>query len=340
MLSLLRDLTGDSELGWREPPRSLIGGQWARIYAFRLRGSESPVPQGPLVLRLIPNHPDGQREFLVQSALANAGFPTPRVHFIGIWPSGEWRYAITDRAPGRPLSTPGLLGLRRVTLALADLMSTLHKMPLTHIRTLMTEGMVAPATLTACLAEIGAYARSSGQESLIHGHDWLLANQPIEGPLVICHGDVHPANALIEAGRVSALLDWSNVRLAPAEFDVSYVTLGSHASALARAVWLRPLIGWLGRRGAARFVAAYEHNAPVDRTTLPWYEALHSLRFLATLATGRLALASPGEERRNPANLIAPAFREYFRKVSGIELTTSDHEGAAALLTGPEQDHG
>jgi aminoglycoside phosphotransferase (APT) family kinase protein len=51
---------------------------------------------------------------------------------------------------------------------------------------------------------------------------WLAEHRPtVERRRVICHGDFHPQNLLVAHGRVTGVLDWPNVIVTDAEFDVA-----------------------------------------------------------------------------------------------------------------------
>lgn len=55
-------------------------------------------------------------------------------------------------------------------------------------------------------------------------HDWLVANQPVEGPSVIVHGDFRLGNAIHRGnGTIAALLDWELCTLGPRDADLSYL---------------------------------------------------------------------------------------------------------------------
>jgi aminoglycoside phosphotransferase (APT) family kinase protein len=50
---------------------------------------------------------------------------------------------------------------------------------------------------------------------------WLLVHQPSASLRpAVCHGDFHPLNILGENGKVTGVIDWVNVVVAPAEMDV------------------------------------------------------------------------------------------------------------------------
>ena len=44
-------------------------------------------------------------------------------------------------------------------------------------------------------------------------------------PPVLCHGDFHPGNVLLQGSRVSGVLDWDYAQISCAEFDLAYAML-------------------------------------------------------------------------------------------------------------------
>jgi aminoglycoside phosphotransferase (APT) family kinase protein len=52
---------------------------------------------------------------------------------------------------------------------------------------------------------------------------WLTENAPAPGPAGLVHGDFRIGNMLIEAGRVSAILDWELAYVGDVRFDIGYV---------------------------------------------------------------------------------------------------------------------
>ena len=87
------------------PPAPLAGGFWAALYAFRLERAPQEL-SGELVARVIPtDEAHCQREALMQTAAAAAGFPAPRIHLTGGRDAGLGRpYIIMDRMPGGTLA--------------------------------------------------------------------------------------------------------------------------------------------------------------------------------------------------------------------------------------------
>lgn len=88
-------------------------------------------------------------------------------------------------------------------------------------------------------------------------HDWLVANQPDEGPAGIVHGDFRLGNVIhAPDGSVAALLDWELCTLGPPAADLSYL-----------------LSWWADPSGTMRADAASAAEGFPDRATLvSWYE--------------------------------------------------------------------
>jgi aminoglycoside phosphotransferase (APT) family kinase protein len=212
-----------------------------------------------------------RREVMVMAAAAAAGIPVPRVLAEGIW---ENRPALLlSWMPGQLLPheleccpwSAWALGVQfgRVQAAIhaTPVPAALRRHPVSWI-----EWGEPDAALRDCLR------RSSDGE-------------------VLLHLDYHPANVLVENGRVSAVLDWANARAGDRRADLArtaailrFAPLAERPSlvtAIARrafvAGWRHGYRGMAGRvTGMAPFyawaAAVMRHDlAPrVRRTDLPW----------------------------------------------------------------------
>lgn len=56
--------------------------------------------------------------------------------------------------------------------------------------------------------------------------DWLIANEPRDVAVVLCHGDANFGNYLFEGTAISAVIDWEMAFLGTPECDLSFLTLG------------------------------------------------------------------------------------------------------------------
>jgi aminoglycoside phosphotransferase (APT) family kinase protein len=77
-------------------------------------------------------------------------------------------------------------------------------------------------TFEGYLASLERRRARAGLAGLAQPMQWLHEHRPPpDAPAVICHGDLHPQNILVEGGRVSGVLDWPNAVIADAAFDVA-----------------------------------------------------------------------------------------------------------------------
>lgn len=104
---------------------------------------------------------------------------------------------------------------------------------------------------------------------------------------MLCHGDMHPFNVLVDANRQTTVLDWSAAMLAPATYDLGFTSLVLAVPPLVVPRALRPVVRMAGRALSRRFVRAYERAAVcrVDRSSLAWHQRLICLRALVEVAS-------------------------------------------------------
>ena len=292
LLCVLHTLTAAPTLEYMDPPTRLTGGFWAELLAFELRDAPAGW-DGPLVARVMPEPSLARKETVVQAAVALAGVPTPRVRGAGGPEDGLGRaFMVMDRADGVPLlagldSAAGLIGaprrLWRMPELLAGAMAKLHAVDPSAVRAELAEVEGAARTVPEMLEQLEAWTTVTGRDDLVAASRWLMSHPVAAGEDVICHGDLHPFNMLIdEHGRVT-VLDWSTAVLAPRALDVAFTSLMLSNPPLAVPSALRPLLRGAGRGLARRFRARYrqESGATVDRATLDWFQAVVCLRALA-----------------------------------------------------------
>jgi aminoglycoside phosphotransferase (APT) family kinase protein len=146
--------------------------------------------------------------------------------------------------------------------------------------------------------------------------------RPPGGAPVICHGDFHPQNILVEGRRVTGVLDWPNVLVAAPAFDVAS-TLNILRFVPAGLTSLPVVLRWLS--GVAqpllvrRYLAAYRRRRAIDDAQLAYYGVAAALR----------ALVRAGEQRRRAAGRLsgldaspyAARLLEHVRGVTGVGVT-------------------
>jgi aminoglycoside phosphotransferase (APT) family kinase protein len=197
-----------------------------------------------------------------------------------------------DLAPGQPLlsgltattalrSAPMLL--RRLPDLLAAAAAELHECPIDDF-TVELDGHTRRADIRDFLERISVQAGDIGRPDLQRVAGQLAAAAPSER--VICHGDIHPFNLLVDGNRWT-LIDWSTVVLADPHYDLAFTTLMLANPPLGGPAPLRAATRAIGRRLASRFLHTYENLAgrQVDPARLNWGRRCHALRAVVETAT-------------------------------------------------------
>jgi len=293
---------------YASPPKRLDGGYWAALYAFEVAGHETL--SGPLVLRVMPTSDEKcAREAAMQSAVSRTGFRAPRVHLSGGRGDGfGFPYIVMQRLGGSVLN---LAALWQLPALLGSTLAALHRI---DTRDLPSEGL---EFIFSELHERMAPLEDGGLRASL---DWLVRTRPAPRARVVCHGDFHPLNLLVDGGRVSGVLDWTHAHLGEPEFDAAYASLTLRLWPLDRP-WLprRWLKGPLGGGAARAFLRAYG-SSTLDAQRMTWYEALHLVRILARVARARAGITQPALSPRHPWELAARDALAALQARSGIAI--------------------
>jgi aminoglycoside phosphotransferase (APT) family kinase protein len=308
--------------------RPLTGGQWATMAHLRLAGHPDGVPDD-VVLRVAPDAAMGAKELAVQAAASDAGIVTPRVHLAGEAGGplvGAW--SVMDLALGEPLiaDLDGGAAIRRLPSLfrqlprrLADTMATIHGIdprPVTErVRSLAPS---VALTVDELWAHLGAAAAALEDQALTSAFERLRETQPPQDGSVLCHGDLHPLNLLIDDDTVT-VLDWTAAVVAPPAYDVASTWLLVRHPPLAAPALIRPAIGAAAAVLARRFVQGYRQAAPAaDLSDIDWYTGLHAARVLVDLA-GWQRSGDPRAEH-HPWRLVAAGASDTLERASGVRV--------------------
>ena len=319
LLAVLREVTGEPELEFDGEPTALTGGFWAQLVAFRLAGAPAGW-DGALVARVMPDPATAAKEAAFQSVIAGEGYPTPTVHMARGPDGGVDGRAVTvmDLARGRPMlaDLDGVRALgklpalaRRLPEVLARAMADLHRIdPAPVVARLDRDGTPRP-TIAWMLSRLHGFSTALGRGDLAAAVEWLEANPTGERSVVLCHGDLHPFNVLVDGSGPVTVLDWSAAALAPPTYDVAFTSLLLAEPPLLVPGPVRPAVRGAGRALSRRFVRAYEHHAAVrvDRGALAWHQALVCLRALVEVA-GWVADGTVADRGGHPWLLLGDAF--------------------------------
>ena len=322
--------TGRTET-FSHPPVRMTGGFWAAIYSFQL---DRPPPElgGPLVLRVMPNRNTAARERIVQRTVAEEGYPTPRVVLDGFDEALGGSFMVMQRAEGVALLAGldigrALLGLpkilRRVARQLSIASVQLHDLdPQPVIALLEAAGVdIASMGVEGRLDEIRAAAGVpfAGFAELV---TWLESRQPSLVPAVVCHGDIHPFNMLMNVDESFTLLDWTNANLCRREFDVGFTAALLHTAPVeVPKIAERPVAAVMAML-ARRFIDTYRRMAPINLDVVEWFETLQYGRCLAAVAMAPL-IGDGIVGDAHPFRKSAPAMLRQVRMITDVTIELS-----------------
>src|SRR5262249_30969090 len=118
---------------------------------------------------------------------------------------------------------PGLA--RRLPVLLADAAVALHALDPSPVRhRLAAAGSSASISVPELLAALIAEAGDLGRTDLAAAGRRLAERRPAPGREVICHGDLHPFNVLVDGDRVT-VIDWTASLIADPAYDLAFTWL-------------------------------------------------------------------------------------------------------------------
>ena len=236
LVECLRDITGRPEIRLAGGLQRLTGGFDTSVYAFDLENAPADL-SGRLVLRLFRSPGDVSRarfEAAVHKAAAAARslpIPIPRMPVESDGYSILGRpFIVMDFVPGvmlvEALADPAVLAA--APRLLAQVQADLHSLPSTGFVQILTSAGIDPARRSPLklVDHVRRRVDVRALDELRPLADWLDEHRPTlpENP-AICHGDLHPANVMVEGTRVTGVIDWANVVLGHPEFDVACTRL-------------------------------------------------------------------------------------------------------------------
>jgi aminoglycoside phosphotransferase (APT) family kinase protein len=277
------------------------------------------------VLRVLGPHHDpvrALREGATQNAVADPGFPAPRVPLASADPGIlGGTFLVMERRPGRPLLAARPLGVAALLAATHLRLHALDPAPLLGALETAVPGSSVRASLDGHLGQLEGRIAGS-LPGLAPAMRWLLDHRPGPGGVrAICHGDFHPQNLLFEGREITAVLDWPNLLVADPAYDVAATRVILEQAPL-RVLPVSRRVRWAvaaGRRLlVALYLRGYGRRRRLDPAALAYGEALACMRGLVRAAEHRV-----GAREANP--LDASSFGERlgvrFAKLTGIRPT-------------------
>jgi aminoglycoside phosphotransferase (APT) family kinase protein len=299
-----------------ESPGRASGGFDFWIYFLHLEGSCLPAEwTGPLVARMSPT-PERfallERESRLQSWSAKHGYPTPRV--LAVLEPGELfdsPVQIVERVPGHTMTTAMTTRpwhIPRLLDRLAGLQARLHVLTVPDWTGPGSEWSLAERRLGLVRFVLDRVAHSeiaSGLERV----EQLLPLLNVADP-VICHGDFHPMNLLVD-GDTTSVIDWTDAGVGDRHGDIARTAwLFRFASVAAprraERVVLRPIAPVLSRR----YLSFYRRHLPVDVARIQLWMPLQLLHSWTMAVVDELELSGPSRAD----NELQPGLSEWAKE--------------------------
>jgi aminoglycoside phosphotransferase (APT) family kinase protein len=326
LLACLRARLG-AGVDFATPPAPLSGGFDTTILAFCLQGAPGDWA-GPLVVRVMTRGDSGPRvlrEAAVHGALVKAGFPAPRILMAeaDVGPLGG-PFLVMQRLPGetmwsaaaRSRSPAAFMAMPR---RLAELHAALHRLSGEALREQARAHDVDLTTMSveADVQRLGRRIEREGLSGLRVGARWLLHNRPAPAQAeVICHGDFHPLNIMVDGERVTGVIDWANASLAEPAYDVAGLRVIALFADPGIPAGMRPVANLARRVMVRRYMRLYRAAQPIDTRNLGYYEAIRLLSALAFAGEARLQAGNPW----NAPHTVS-VLRRQFERISGVAVS-------------------
>jgi aminoglycoside phosphotransferase (APT) family kinase protein len=113
---------------------------------------------------------------------------------------------------------------------------------------------------------------------------WVRSRAPDPVPACLVHGDYRIGNCLIDAGRVSGILDWELSFIGDPRFDLGYMALDYHAGKFTSPG--SPLLNATADRAWFHERYAAASGQPVDQEAVRTFTAMGALMLFAIMTTG------------------------------------------------------
>jgi aminoglycoside phosphotransferase (APT) family kinase protein len=307
LIDYLRSELQNQCITYSTPPTPVEGGYDTAIYRFQLEGASDEL-SGPLILRVFAGSSSGRAAFesLVQGAVSDVGYPAPRVYFTctddAILGAG---FLIMELMPGRLMAD---LPEEVMPEMLAEAHLHLHGIDADPIReALESSGLRSSRrSFDNMIRGFKKQAEERRLDWLGDGLGWLEENRPGEpGRPVVCHGDFHPLNLLVEDGRVSGVLDWAGFRLWEPAYDVGATVFLGQVAAPA----LLPGVDWSGL--IRRYLEHYLKKSPLEPERVDYYSAFRCLWSMFEGAEGHMAWSHP---------IVRGKLTDYFQGKTGVAI--------------------
>jgi aminoglycoside phosphotransferase (APT) family kinase protein len=302
----------------------MTGGLDFWVYGLHFCGSGLPAQwAAPLVARMpaAPQRfPQLQQESRLQDWVAAQGYPAPSlVELVAPGELFDSPVQVISRVPGITMLAAMQAApwhLRRLTGRLAAAQAALHRLPAPDWADSGPEWSLVERqlSLTRRLVELGAHP---GLAQALERTERLLPLLEVPEP-VICHGDFHPGNLLVEGDNVS-VIDWTVGGIGDRHGDIARTAWLLRLGAVmtenrAERVVLRALASRLSRA----YLSRYRRELPVDAARLRLWTPVPLLHAWAmTVADEQEFFGHSAMENDTRVRVAAWAQKQFWRRIEG-----------------------
>ena len=302
LLEYLRTELKNPDLKYRTAPTLINQGFETFSYKFQLKNAPHELGK-PLILRLFPETVEktAYKEGTIQNLLYENDFPVARAHIICEDKSplgGE--FIIMEFLHGKTLYDS--LPFEETPDHLADIHVKLHQITPSKIIEALKSSTISPDCYDGT---IWSDTRAENIQWLKPAVGWIKKNEPVIERNVLCHGDFHSFNVLMEGGRISGVLDWSAAHIGEPERDVtSTMTVVMAYGPLFNS---EPESKWF----AENYLESYNRRLKVDREKMEYYEAVNCIGYIDAMETGG---------NQETPNEVKKRLIDRFMEISGVDL--------------------
>lgn len=317
---------GVTEVRLAEAPKQVPYGWDTHTWFFGVEGAAVPDAwTRPLVLRLYADAEQQARaetEVAIQRFISGRGFPAARpLAFVGAEGPFGAPFMIMERLPGEPMLNwiaRNPLRIWRGCARLADLHASLHGL----------DPSGWPVAETGPLVDRRlAFLRDAAERFAFHDLDagiaWLDTRKSIVIPeeRIVCHGDFHPLNILVDARGRFSVVDWASAFTGDRHADVANTLLElTRVPTTSLPLAQRALAAVVRRLVGRRYLSCYRRRLPVDLARLRYWEVFGTLawalQFALFVRDGSETLGLKAESTRYIRPAHAAMFRRRFEELA------------------------
>jgi aminoglycoside phosphotransferase (APT) family kinase protein len=293
----------------------------------------------------MPDARIASKEAIVQAEVAVQGYPTPTVRLVESPEDGIDGRAlmIMDLAAGEPpmaglgggaamVALPSLV--RRLPHLLGQVLAGLHALDPAPVLARLDASGVALPDMEAMLDGFRTSAMQLNHDTLLAAGEWLAAHRPDGSGDVMCHGDMHPFNVLVDDDGKPTVLDWSAAVIAPRGYDLAFTSLMLAEPPLGAPRAVRPLLRVFGASLSRRFLRAYHRQtgAMPDHRSLAWFQGVICVRALTEVAWWT-ATDGLDDHAGHPWVINETVLIKRLRRPTGISVPHSRAQGGGGFHT-------